>query len=63
VLQKIVGFDKDEVGDHIAILSCGHMRHVRHSPPWFNRPWVEDASTRQQFLGREMECKKCMVDN
>ncbi len=61
--QKIVGFDKDEVGDWVALLACGHTRHVRHHPPWFNRPWVEQAEGRQRYLGTELECKKCELPN
>jgi len=57
--QIIVSFDKDEHGDWFAYLSCGHTRHVRHNPPWFNRPWVEKEETRQQYLGSELNCKKC----
>ena len=57
--QKIIDFDKDEEGDWVAILNCGHTRHVRHNPPWFNRPWVEKAQSRNKFLGTELNCKKC----
>lgn len=57
--QKIVSFDKDEEGDWFATLSCGHTRHVRHNPPWFNRPWVEQAESRGNFVGHELNCKKC----
>ena len=57
--QKIVGFDKDDKGDWMAILSCGHTQHVRHNPPWTNRPWVEEAKNREKFLGTELNCKKC----
>ena len=57
--QKIKGFDKDDEGDWFALLSCGHTRHVRHNPPWFNRPWVEQAEDRKKFLGTELNCKKC----
>ncbi|MFK5915382.1 MAG: DUF3565 domain-containing protein [Woeseiaceae bacterium] len=59
IKQKIVGFDKDEFDDWMAILSCGHTRHVRHNPPWFNRPWVESAEGREEYLGKELNCKKC----
>ncbi|MFB8831117.1 DUF3565 domain-containing protein [Azotobacter sp. CWF10] len=24
----------------MAVLSCGHTQHLRHQPPWQNRPWV-----------------------
>jgi Protein of unknown function (DUF3565) len=57
--QKIVGFDQDEEGDWVAILNCGHTRHVRHNPPWFNRPWVENAKSREPFIGTMLNCKKC----
>ena len=26
--------------DWVAELECGHTQHVRHDPPWTNRPWV-----------------------
>ncbi|MCK5385658.1 MAG: DUF3565 domain-containing protein [Gammaproteobacteria bacterium] len=57
--QKIVSFDKDEEGDWFALLGCGHSRHVRHNPPWFNRPWVEQVEGREKYLGTELNCKKC----
>ena len=57
--QKIIRFEKDEDDDWVAILSCGHSRHVRHKPPWFNRPWVESQAGREPFLGTELNCKKC----
>ena len=59
MIQKIINFDKDEEGDWVAILNCGHTRHVRHNPPWFNRPWVEDEVSRNEFLGTELNCTKC----
>ena len=59
MIQKIVNFDKDDEGDWVAILSCGHSRHVRHNPPWFNRPWVEEEASRKDYLGTELNCKKC----
>lgn len=24
----------------MAFLSCGHKQHVRHRPPFFERPWI-----------------------
>ncbi len=57
--QMIIDFERDEEGDWVAILSCGHSRHVRHNPPWFNRPWVEKPRERARFIGSEMDCKKC----
>lgn len=57
--QKIIRFEKDEEDDWVAVLGCGHSRHVRHNPPWFNRPWVEKKAGRERFLGTELKCKKC----
>jgi Protein of unknown function (DUF3565) len=57
--QKIVGFHQDEQADWVADLQCGHAQHVRHLPPWQQRPWVPTAEGRQSRLGIELECKKC----
>lgn len=57
--RAIVGFDKDEVGDWRAILSCGHRQHVRHNPPLVSRPWVLSESGRRRFLGATLNCKLC----
>ncbi|MDH5369572.1 MAG: DUF3565 domain-containing protein [Gammaproteobacteria bacterium] len=57
--QKIVRFDKDDDGDWFASLSCGHTQHVRHNPPWVNRPWVVHAKSRENYVGTELNCKKC----
>jgi hypothetical protein len=59
VKQKIIRFYQDEVGDWVAVLSCGHQRHVRHNPPWTNHPWVVTSAGRQRFIGVEIECKLC----
>ena len=58
-LRKIVGFHTDEKGDWVADLECGHGQHVRHNPPWTNRPWVTTRETRAEHIGRELDCKKC----
>ena len=57
--QKIIGFDQDELGDWRAILACGHRQHVRHDPPFVNRPWVLTEDGRRRFLGAPLECVKC----
>jgi hypothetical protein len=59
IKQKIASFHQDEVGDWVAVLSCGHQRHVRHNPPWTNHLWVVTQSGRQGFIGLEIECKAC----
>jgi hypothetical protein len=55
----IVGYHKDEEGDWVAQLECGHNQHVRHNPPWTNRPWVMTAEGRAEKLGAELNCKLC----
>ena len=49
----------DDQGHLVAQLECGHNQHVRHDPPWMNRPWVTSASGRNGMLGYRLECKKC----
>jgi Protein of unknown function (DUF3565) len=57
--RAIVGFDQDEVGDWIALLECGHRQHVRHRPPWHERPWVLTQQGRAQQLGSPLQCRIC----
>jgi hypothetical protein len=57
--RAIVGFEQDEVGDWVALLECGHRQHVRHRPPWQERPWVLNAEGREERLGSPLECVIC----
>lgn len=57
--RKIVDFHLDEFNDWVADLDCGHGQHVRHNPPFTNRPWVIEADLRQQKVGIELNCLKC----
>ena len=57
--QAIVGFHIDEENHWVADLACGHTQHVRHDPPWQNRPWVLTEQGRKEKLGVMLECKKC----
>ncbi len=57
--QAITGFHTDEENHWVAQLACGHNRHVRHDPPWQNRPWVINAQERAKKLGTLLNCKKC----
>ena len=57
--QRIIGFHEDEHGDWVADLECGHGQHVRHDPPWSQRPWVVTQEGRTQKLGETLLCKKC----
>jgi hypothetical protein len=56
---RIVGFHQDDEGHWVAELSCGHQQHMRHDPPWQNRPWVVTAEGRARFLGTEIPCARC----
>ncbi|MDE0145013.1 MAG: DUF3565 domain-containing protein [Nitrospira sp.] len=57
--QRIIDFHRDEHGDWVADLECGHGQHVRHDPPWSERPWVVTPQGRERMLGETLACKKC----
>jgi len=57
--QKIIGYHQDEEQHWVAELECGHNQHVRHQPPWQNRPWVITEAGRNKMLGTILNCKKC----
>jgi hypothetical protein len=59
VPRRITGFHRDDEGDWVAQLECGHDQHVRHNPPWVNRPWVVTAEGRARVVGETLLCKKC----
>jgi uncharacterized protein DUF3565 len=60
--RRIVGFHQDDEGHWVADLECGHTQHVRHEPPWMNRPWVVTPEGRASRLGVVLNCKKCDPD-
>ncbi|MGH8501386.1 MAG: DUF3565 domain-containing protein [Gammaproteobacteria bacterium] len=57
--RTITGFGRDDEGDWVAILSCGHPQHVRHRPPFINRPWVTTEPGRNSKLGATLNCVRC----
>lgn len=57
--QPITGFHQDDEGHWVAQLACGHNQHVRHDPPWQNRPWVTTVAGRRENLGLMLNCVKC----
>ena len=57
--QAIIGFVLDDEQHWVAKLACGHNQHVRHTPPWQNRPWVLTEDGRKEKLGIMLECKFC----
>ena len=61
--QVMIGFHLDEEQHWVADLACGHAQHVRHNPPWQNRPWVITEQGRAEKLGQPLDCKKCDEDS
>ena len=57
--QAMVGFHRDDENHWVAKLACGHNQHVRHDPPWQNRPWVISELGRTAKLGIALNCVKC----
>lgn len=57
--QSITGYHKDFEDHWVAELECGHAQHVRHDPPWMERPWVLTEEGRQQHLGVKLNCVRC----
>jgi tellurite methyltransferase len=61
-VRTIVGWHRDEEGDWVAELSCGHAQHVRHRPPFFDRPWVLTIEGRTARVGTPIDCPHCDPD-
>jgi len=59
MIRRIAGFHEDELGDWVAELSCLHNQHVRHRPPFQERPWVATALGRASKLGADIDCALC----
>ena len=57
--RPIIRFGHDDIGDWVAILNCGHLQHVRHSPPFINRPWVITEFGRKSKIGETLNCVRC----
>ncbi len=57
--RPIIGFRTDDEGHWVALLACGHAQHVRHTPPFMNRPWVTSEAGRTSRLGQQLDCVRC----
>jgi len=57
--RVIVGLRQDAEGDWVAELECGHAQHVRHRPPFEQRPWVLAEETRAERIGTLRDCPLC----
>ncbi|UTW06917.1 DUF3565 domain-containing protein [Pseudomonas benzenivorans] len=56
---RLLDLRQDEDGHWVAVLSCGHTQHLRHQPPWQNRPWVLDPVRREAQRGQPFACGWC----
>ena len=59
MIRTIDRFRQDAEGDWIAELSCLHTQHVRHRPPFVDRPWVTTVPGREAHIGTELNCPLC----
>jgi tellurite methyltransferase len=59
VIRTIDGFHPDDAGDWVAELSCLHSQHVRHRPPFWDRPWVVTEEGRRDRIGSATDCPLC----
>ncbi len=57
--RPITGYHLDEENDWVAELNCGHQQHVRHKPPFVERPWTQTEEGRASRLGTPLECPLC----
>ena len=57
--RAIVGFHQDDEQHWVADLACGHTQHLRHVPPFTERPWVTTEEGRREKLGVELDCVDC----
>ena len=57
--RSILGFHRDAEDYWVAELDCGHSQHVRHKPPFENRPWTTTEEGRKSKLGLQLPCPNC----
>jgi len=57
--RSITGFHRDDEEHWVAELSCGHGQHVRHDPPFTERPWVQSRAEREARIGSALDCVRC----
>jgi len=61
--KKITSFYRDQEGEWVAKLECGHSQYVRHDPPKSVRPWMNDDDQRKQLIGTSINCIACESEN
>jgi tellurite resistance-related uncharacterized protein len=57
--RTIAGFHRDDRGDWVAELDCGHDQHVHHRPPFELRAWVLSDAEREKHIGSSRDCPLC----
>jgi len=57
--RKITEFHLDSSDHWVAELDCFHNQHVRHDPPFQNRPWTQSDAGRNAMIGTELNCVLC----
>jgi hypothetical protein len=60
--RSIIALHQDELGNWVIDLECGHTQHVRHDPPWVERPWVTTSDGRQNRIGTTLKCRQCDLE-
>ena len=59
MLRRITGFRADDAGAWVAELACLHGQHIRHRPPFQDRPWVTTDAGRAGRIGTDLDCPLC----
>ncbi len=59
VPRIMLAIERDDAGEWIARLDCGHRRHLRHRPPLSSMPWLLDEAERNARIGQSIECGRC----
>ena len=55
----ILGLEPESGDSVVAVLDCGHRRHIRHRPPLESHPWILDPAGRAARIGQRIECGRC----
>ena len=57
--RRILNLESESADSVIAVLDCGHRRHIRHRPPLEMHPWILDPAARAARIGQRIECGRC----
>lgn len=59
MIRNIHRFHQDDDGVWVAEPTCLHNQHVRHNPPFEERPWVMSETGRRERIGAQLDCPLC----